>query len=290
MKKIRYILEALFLYLLFAVFGCMPAKTASNIGGWIGRTIGPKLAASRKARKHIKMAMPETKDERVEEIIQGMWENLGRVIAEYPHLEEISRKYTTFENENRLLSLLKNEGQPLIFIGGHLSNWEINSIALLTHHNKKVDATYRPPNNPWVARLLDNARTLKGRLKAYPKSTKSGRKIMQALRQGHTLGILIDQKYNEGIEVPFFNMPAMTNPVAVRLSQRYRCPLVPVKNIRGADGCSFRIITYPPLEVFHPDGTPRPVKDVLKEAHILLEAWIKDHPEQWLWLHHRWNV
>jgi len=289
MKKIRYAFEAVFLYLIFAIFKYLPAKTASNIGGWIGRVIGPRLAASRKAHKHILMAMPEISNERANEIVRGMWENLGRVIAEYPHLEKISRYYTTFENEERLLSLLEKEDQPLIFIGGHLSNWEINSIALLTHHNRSVDATYRAPNNPWVARLLDHARTLGGRLKAYPKSTESGRKIMQALKQGHALGILIDQKYNEGINVPFFNLPAMTNPVAVLLCQRYRCPLVPVKNIRGKDGCSFRIITYPPLDLFNEDGSPRPAEDVIKEAHALLEAWIREHPEQWLWLHHRWK-
>ena len=290
MKKIRYALEAAFLHLIFILFKCMPAKTASNVGGWIGRKIGPKLAASRKAHKHILMAMPEVSDERAHDIVRGMWENLGRVIAEYPHLEYLSKHHTTFENEKRLLSLLDKKDQPLIFIGGHLSNWEINSIALLTHHNISVDATYRPPNNPWVAKLLDHSRTLGNRLKAYPKSKESGRKIMQALKDGRALGILIDQKYNEGVEVPFFNMPAMTNPIAVLLAQRYRCPLVPVKNIRGEDGCSFRIITYPPLELFHSDGNPRPIEDVLKESHALLEGWIKEHPEQWLWLHHRWNT
>ncbi len=289
-KKIRYALEALFLHLMFIIFKCMPARTASNFGGWIGSTISSKLTASKKAYKHILMAMPETSEAQANKIVHGMWENLGRVIAEYPHLETISKRYTTFENEKRLLSLLESKDKPVIFIGGHLSNWEINSIALLTHHGKSVDATYRAPNNPWVAKLLNRARTLNNRLKAYPKSAESGRKIMQALKEGHALGILIDQKYNEGIEIPFFNIPAMTNPIAIMLCQRYHCPLVPVKNIRGKDGCSFRIITYPPLELFHPDGNPRPVEDVLKEAHALLEGWIKENPEQWLWLHNRWST
>ena len=289
MKKIRYFFEALFLYLVFAIFKCLPAKTASDIGGWIGRMIGPKLAASRKARKHILMALPEVDNERAGEIVRGMWENLGRVIAEYPHLETISRDHTSFENEKQILTLLEKKNQPVIFIGAHLSNWEINPIALLTHYNRSVDVTYRAPNNPWVAQLLDHARTLGNRVNAYPKSIASGRKIMQALKDGHALGILIDQKYNEGVDVPFFDMPAMTNPVSVLLCQRYHCPLVPVKNIRGKDGCSFRIITYPPLDLFDADGAPRPVEDVLKEAHVLLETWIKEYPEQWLWLHHRWK-
>ena len=289
MKKIRYFFEALSLYLVFAIFKCLSPKTASNLGGWVGRNVGPRLAASRKAHKHLRMAMPEVSDERANEIVSGMWENLGRVIAEYPHLEKISLNNVSVENEERLLSLLKKEDEPLVFIGGHLSNWEVNPIVLLTKYNRSVDVTYRPPNNPWVARLLDHARTLGNRVNAFPKSSASGRKIMQALKEGRALGILIDQKYNEGVEVPFFGLPAMTNPVAVLLCQRYRCPLVPVKNIRGKDGFSFRIITYPPLDLFDSKGDPRPVEDVLKEAHILLEAWIREHPEQWLWLHHRWE-
>ena len=290
MKKIRYFLEAVLIYLIFGLFKCLPAKAASDTGGWIGRHIGPLLPANDKAIRHILMAMPELEEPRAREIARGMWENLGRVVAEYPHLEEISRYNTVFENEQRLLSLLEKEDQPIIFIGGHISNWEINPIALLTHHNRSVDVTYRAPNNPWVVRLLDYARTLNRRVNAYPKSAASGRKMMQAMKEGHALGILIDQKYNEGIEVPFFGLPAMTNPIAVLLCQRYRCPLVPVKNIRSKDDRSFRIITYPPLGLFEQDGAPRPPEDVLKEAHALLEAWIREHPEQWLWLHNRWKT
>lgn len=288
-KKLRYFLEAIVLYMVFGIFKCLPPQTASNAGGWIGRNIGSLLAASRKARKHIKMAMPDKSDTQVNEIVRQMWENLGRVIAEYPHLEKISLDHSYFENKEELLSLFKKKDKPVIFIGGHLSNWEINSIALLAHHNISVDVTYRAPNNPWSAHLLNHARTLGNRLNAYPKSAQSGRKIMQALKDGHNLGILIDQKYNEGVQTNFFDIPAMTNPIAVLLSQRYRCPLVPVRNIRSEDGCSFKIITYPPLDVFDKKGSPLPVEHVLDQANKLLEAWIKENPGQWLWLHHRWK-
>lgn len=111
---------------------------------------------------------------------------------------------------------------------------------------------------------------------------------MKTLKDARSLGILIDQKYNEGIEADFFDMPAMTNPIFVQLCQRYKCPLIPVRNER-LDGCSFRLTSYPPLETFNADGTSRPVEDVIKDAHQLLETWIKERPEQWMWLHHRWK-
>ncbi|MFP4098143.1 MAG: lysophospholipid acyltransferase family protein [Alphaproteobacteria bacterium] len=289
MKKIRYICETLALHLLFFIFKSMPMRIASNTGGTIGRFIGPKLGANKKVRRHILKAL-NTNPQQADRIAQGMWENLGRVIAEYPHLEEISKNHTTFENEERLLSLIgKNEPQAAIFIGGHFANWEVCSAALLTQHNRKTDITYRAPNNPWVAKLLDKSRTLNHRLDSFPKSAESGRKIMQALKNKHTLGILIDQKYNEGIEIPFFERPAMTNPVAVQLAQRYRCPLVPLRIIRENNSCTFRIIIEPPLETIDENDNPRPVAHVLQDAHKLLESWITEKPEQWLWLHRRWK-
>ncbi len=287
MKRIRYFFEALFLHLIFILFAMFPPEKASNIGGWIGRAIGPRLATSRKARKNIIKALPQLGTKEQDGIIAGMWENLGRVIAEYPHLKKISKEHTIIENKGRLEALL-NKKQPIVFFGAHIANWEVNSTALLTQYNKPIALTYRAPNNPWTANLLDKARTLNGRLPAFPKSRESGKDILKTLKNGDALGILIDQKYNEGIEVEFFSLPAMTNPIFVHLCQKFKCPLVPVKNER-ISGCKFKITPYPPLILFDEDNKPRPVEDVIKDAHSLLEAWIKERPEQWIWIHRRWK-
>lgn len=287
-KKIRYFFEGILLWVLFGFFKLCSVRVASNIGGYIGRTIGPRLAASRKARKHIRLAMPKTTQQKEDQIITGMWDNLGRVIAEYPHLEDIGEHHTTINNLERLKPYLDNEDQAIIFIGAHLSNWEVNSMATLKQLNHPIDLTYRAPNNPWAAYLLNKARTLNGRLTAYPKSRESGRFIMKAIKDKKTLGILIDQKYNPGLEVNFFSQPAMTNPIFVSLAQKYKCALIPVRNQR-VNGHHFNLTPYPPLKLFNADGSARPVIDVIKEAHSLLEAWIADEPEQWIWLHKRWK-
>ncbi len=288
MKKIRYFFEGLLLWFLFGFFKLFTPKMSSNMGGYIGRTIGPKLAASRKAYRHIQLAMPNTPKERQDEIVRGMWDNLGRLIAEYPHLEKIAVEHTKINNLDRLKPYLDDKDQAIIFIGAHLGNWEVNSTATLKQLNHPIDLTYRAPNNPWSAYLLNKARTLNGRLTAYPKARESGRLIMRAIKDKKTLGILIDQKYNPGLEVNFFSKPAMTNPIFVSLAQKYKCALIPVRNQR-VNGCNFVITPYPPLRLFEKDGSPRPVEDIIKEAHSLLEAWIADKPEQWIWLHRRWK-
>ncbi|MGH1455223.1 MAG: lysophospholipid acyltransferase family protein [Alphaproteobacteria bacterium] len=287
MKKLRYIFEAVLLYALFFIFKTMSPEMASNIGGWIGKTIGPKLAASRKAKKNITRALPDKTETEKNKIIKDMWENLGRIIAEYPHLETLSLKNTqiTYKGDTKLLTQSKT---PMIFFGGHIGNWEVNCAATLTQMNRPATLTYRAPNNPFVAKLLDKTRTLNGRLTAYPKSRESGRHLIKTLKNAKSIGILIDQKYAEGLNIPFFGYDAMTNPIFVQLCQKFKCPLIPIRNER-LSGCNFRLTIYPPINVMNDDDTTRPIEDVIKESHKLLEEWITERPEQWLWLHRRWK-
>ena len=216
-----------------------------------------------------------------------MWDNLGRVIAEYPHLQEIGKHKTVTLGSEYAKDIFEHK-TPGIFFGGHIGNWEVNSTTTLEQLNYAVDLTYRAPNNKWTAKLLDKTRTLNGRLKAHPKSVESGRALLHTLRTGGALGILIDQKYNQGIETLFFGQPAMTNPIFVQLCQKYKCPLIPIRNIREK-GCSFTLKIYPEISVIDDEGKNRPIIDVINDAQALLEEWIIEKPEQWVWLHRRWK-
>ena len=287
MKQLRYILEAALLSLLLALFKILSPRTASNIGGAIGAFLGPKLAASRKAQRNLLRAFPDMDVATQKNVIKAMWENLGRVIAEYPHLKTIGQHHITIEGEEHLKAALDHPYGAIIF-GAHIGNWEICATALKAFYDKPISITYRPPNNPYVDRMLSTMRAIDEGVDALPKSSAGGKAMMKALKNGQTLGILIDQKYNEGLSVPFFGFEAMTNPFFVQMAQKYKCPLVAMRGER-LDGCNFRITVYEPLNVFNADGTPRAVEDVIKEAHALLEDWIKQRPEQWLWLHRRWK-
>ncbi|MCC6598166.1 MAG: lipid A biosynthesis acyltransferase [Alphaproteobacteria bacterium] len=287
MKNIRYFLEAVFLKAIFFIFGVLPVRGASATGAFIGRITGPRLAASRKAHRNLERAFPHISLDERNTIITGMWKNLGRVIAEYPHLERLGQSHTSIEGAENLTKAL-NRGKGAICFGAHLGNWEVNSVACLLQLGITVDASYRAPNNRWSADILMRARSLGGRLKAHPKSRSGGKRMMECVKNGGILGILIDQKYNEGLSVPFFGHDAMTNPFFVQLAQKYECPLIPVRNVR-TQGIQSRLIIYDEIKTFENDGTPRPVRDVILDAHNLLEGWIKETPAQWLWLHRRWK-
>lgn len=274
MKKIRYALEAALVAVLLAFFKILPPHVASNIGGAIGRTIGPKLAANRRAIKHIQASLPQADPKQV---IKGMWDNLGRVFAEYPHLERIAAERTEFVN----FGLFDKNKMPSILIAGHIANWEIAATTFFVN-GTTMDLIYRAPNNPWVDGMLKTLRSLNGKIATHPKSTRGMRQVVDGLKNKHNLGILIDQKYNQGIAANFFGRTAMTSPAFVQLAQKFGCPVYPVR-VERLKGCQFRVTVHPPLDMSKSTDT------LIAEAHTLLERWISERPDQWIWLHRRWK-
>lgn len=282
MKHLRYRLEALILHLIVLIFKTLPPVTASALGGFLGRSIGSKLPASRKAMANLDLIFPNKLISEKDKIVMEMWDNLGRIIAEYPHLEILSKTRTDIVNPDIIKNIIEQAGGA-VFIGGHTGNWEINGAALYTQFGQTIDLTYRPPNNPYAAGLLNKSRTLNGKLGAFPKARETARKLVKSLQDGRYLGVMIDQKFNEGIASLFLGHPAMTNPAPFQLSQKFGVPLVFVLSER-LPGCRFKMHVLEPLD------THKPLDDVMAEANSILSDWIIKHPGQWLWLHSRWNA
>ena len=281
MKSFRYLVEGIFVSFLIFIFKLMPVDMASAIGGFLGKHIGTRLAAGRKALRNLMLALPGKTDAEYKLIMDGMWENLGRTFAEYPHLETITTTRTVSIGDE-YLEPVKKAGKPCILFTGHLANWEIPA-AYAHKLGVDLDLIYRAPNNSRVDRILQECRSLGGKLVTYPKSSKGMRDVMMALKNGRRIGILIDQKYNQGLAMPFFRRTAMTSPAFVQLAQRFDCPLIPAR-VERLEGAHFRITIYPPLVT-----KDRSVEDVITESHALLEKWITEHPSQWLWVHRRWK-
>lgn len=280
MKNIRYFLEAILLSIFLLISKMLPVTWASNIGGFIGRTLGPRLATSRKALVNIKASLPNISDNEAQKIMTGMWDNLGRVMMEYAHLPHIGRDRTEIIGKD---ILEKYNNKPAIFFSGHLSNWEVCPPAVFLQIGFIINPIYRAPNNPFSDAMLNYARTMGGKLKTIPKSKTGTRHIVKTLQRNEGVGMLVDQKYNEGIPSNFFGRPAMTSPIFAQLAQRFDCPLIPLR-IERLKGPNFRVTIFDPLDI-----KDKSVEVLIDKSHALLEGWIKERPEQWLWLHRRWD-
>lgn len=281
-------LAGIAVWLFFAVMGLLPLDAASGLGGLIARNLGPLLPISRRAARRLKRVMPELSPGEVERILRAMWDNLGRVAAEYPHLHEIrcyeGGRVEVVGAEN--IDRLRDDGKGGIFFSGHLGNWEVASLAA-TQRGVPLSQVYRAPNNPIVDRLIFRIRERAIEGRRFPKGAEGGRKLARDLAEGGHLAMLVDQKLNEGIPVPFFGREAMTMTSLASFALKYDVPVVPAR-VERLKGARFRITALPPLELPRTGAREADVYETMRRVNALLEAWIRERPEQWLWLHSRW--
>jgi KDO2-lipid IV(A) lauroyltransferase len=286
MKKIKYFFETAIVKIIFGFFKLFSIDKASGIGAFIARNIGPKLPITNIARNNIRLAMPETSAAEIEHIITDMWDNLGRVAAEFTHIfnlseEEFFKRVTIEGSEN--ISLSKN---GLIFFSGHLANWEI-APRVPVIRGIKTNLIYRAANNKSVDNIMVDEREKQG-INLIPKGFKAAKKIIEILKAGEALAMLVDQKMNDGISVPFFGKAAMTAPAIARLAIKFDCPVIPSQVIR-TNKANFILKFYPPLKYEKTEDQEQDVYNIMVIINQLLEGWIKEHPSQWFWLHNRWK-
>ncbi|HZT87138.1 MAG TPA: lipid A biosynthesis lauroyl acyltransferase [Stellaceae bacterium] len=280
-------LQALAAAPLFALFRLLPFDRASAAGGALARCIGPRLAVSKVARRNLRSAFPDLPAAEIEKIVHGMWDNLGRVAAEYAHLREIrvfdpdGRVETRgFEHMDRAVAA----GRRMIIFSGHLGNWEIGALAA-AQYGIDVAQIYRAANNPIVDRMVLRCRGDHGEF--IPKGAVASRRALAALRRGAHLTLLADQKLNDGIAVPFFGRPAMTAPALAILALRFDCDVLPAR-VERLGGARFRLTVHPPLPLRRSGDAAADAAALMTQVNAILEQWIRECPEQWFWVHRRW--
>lgn len=285
-KEAAYFLQAVLLAAFLGLCWLLPIDRASELGGWIGRTLGPRMGQNRKAARNLARALPENSEAENRRILRGMWDNLGRVIAEYPHLRRIC---ATLEGGRveviglEFIRALKESGKPGILFGAHLANWEIQPY-LARHAGLSLGLIYRAPNNGWVDRLL---RWLRDSPMLFRKGEEGARALYRLLRNGGHVAMLVDQKMNDGIAVPFFGRDAMTAPAIAQFALRTGCVLLPVRTER-LRSARFRITVLPPLEIVPSGSRQADEYEIMLQINRIVEDWVRARPEQWLWLHRRW--
>ncbi len=265
----------------------MSPERASNTGAWLTRTIGPLLSQHKTTKRNLRLAFPEWDDAQVEAVAREAWENIGRTAGELPHLPKID-PYTSGRVEIiglEILDAVRDSGKGAVFFSGHFANWEIMPAAICQRIPEAV-MTYRALNNPHIDKRLNKLRRDYGTGTTTPKGIGT-RELMRALARHHPIALMNDQKFREGLAVPFFGYDALTAPGPTRLALKYGVPLVPVST-RRTGPARFCIEFHTP---FTPQDTGHPEADVartLTEINAFLEETVRRAPGQWFWQHRRW--
>lgn len=268
----------------------------ANLGGWLMRNIGPILPENRIARDNLKHAFPEKSDSEIEKILLGVWDNLGRVGAEFAQLDRLwnydadhperPSRIEFSEVDIERFTRLANDGKPALIFASHLANWELPAICAATHHLESA-VLYRRPNITAIDNWLRETRSASmGTL--ISTGLDAPMQISDALKRGVHVGMLVDQYYVRGVEVTFFGRRTKANPFLARLARHFDCPIHGTRIIRLPNNRFRAELTEEVKPAYDAEGKI----DVVATTQIIMtviEGWIREHPEQWLWLHRRWR-
>lgn len=288
-RRLRRRAEAALMRALLGVLRRLSIDRASAIGGAIGRAIGPHLGVTRHARKNLRACFGEKPDAEIAQIIRAMWDNLGRTAFEYAHLDN----FRFYEKDSRIevrglrhVDQVVAAGKGAIFVSGHFANWELLSSGL-AQRGLPVMTVYRAASNPLADEIITGLRGSLGALRQAPKGPGGARLLLSWLGQRNYVAMLVDQKMNDGVKAIFFGRPAMCPPAAAQLARRFGCPIV-FASIRRTGGAHFIVEVQEPFFVNESKDRATDILAGVNETNRRLEDFIRQYPEQWLWLHRRW--
>jgi KDO2-lipid IV(A) lauroyltransferase len=281
-------------WLLKAIRRTDPDRIADRSASFL-RRVGPFLPEHRTGRANLAAAFPEKSAAEIEQILSGVWDNLGRVAAEYAHLDRLwdcdldrpsaGRIEVPPEAIERFMRL-RDDGKPALVFAAHLANWELPALAGAAY-GLEAAVLYRVPNIGNVAAAVREIRAPNmGNLISTGITAPSA--VAAALERGLHVGILVDQFYYHGVEVDFFGRRCKANPMVAKLARHFECPIHGTRVVRLPDH-RFRIELTEEISPPRDSEGRIDVQATTQTINTIIEGWVREHPEQWLWLHRRWR-
>jgi Kdo2-lipid IVA lauroyltransferase/acyltransferase len=270
-------------------------RTANAVGAFM-RRIGPFLPEHRTGRDNLRAAFPQKSDAEIEQILAGVWDNLGRIAVEFAHLDEFCVEHVgpqtadpisyTAETAERYEHVIRGE-KPTLGFAAHLANWELPAVVVKAL-GAKAAILYRRPNIAPVSDIIVELREpLMGELISTGLSAPV--QLSRLAQTGVHLGMLVDQHFTKGVEVIFFGRRCMANPLIALLARQTENPIRGMRVVRKPDGNSFSVEVTEPIEPARDAEGGIDVARTMQAVTAVIEGWVREHPEQWLWLHRRWR-
>lgn len=286
-KAVIHVIQAIPAIVTLEICRRLPIRCTAAFGAFVLRTIGPLVKADKVARRNLARAYPEKSPAEIDTIVRGIWDNLGRGACEWARIDLIDTKdpdQVEVIGEQHLMTAAA-QGTFVVFTA-HMANWEVASVVAFQRGIPLVNI-YRPMRNPWMDWYIRRRRSrFCGEL--IPKREREGlRRLYRAMANGAGIGLMVDQKLNEGLPVAFFGRDAMTAPMPADIALRLRCPLLPTR-LERLPGSRFRVTIEPPMPL--PDSGDKKADTIalMTAINVRIETWVRARPEQWFWVHRRW--
>ena len=285
MKIIRYFFEYILIVILFGLFKLLGYKISSEVGCFLGKIFGPFFRSKKIIKNNLIKFDNSLSPEKIKKITTEMWGSYGRILSEYPHIANFRKgdldKYIKIENLEKLEEI-KN-GQPVIFISAHFSNFELMAM-VIEKAGVNLSAIYRPLNNKMVNSIMEPLRKKYICKNQVKKGINGIRESLKFFKQGMSIAIMIDQRVSEGEKINFFDHPALTTTIPAQFVKKFKCKIQPV-HIERYDKINFKI-TFDEQIIIEENANENLISIKLNQW---LEKKIKKNPSQWIWSHDRWK-
>ena len=262
-------------------------ERASRLGGALLRTLGPKVGTHRTVVRNLRIAFPDMPRAEREAMALEIWERIGRSFAETAVMDQLTPESGRLEIVGaERLAAIRDGGKPVVFVSGHLSNFEVMA-AVLVASGVPVQVTYRAANNPYVDAQIRAARARYGVKLFAPKGGDGARELLQGLERGESVALLNDQKFSEGPQVTFFGQPVNAAPGPSRLALRFGTVMQPISVVR-LPGVRFRVTAHEPIPVPPTGDRQADIARGVQAITTFIEDRVREVPEDWFWVHKRW--
>ncbi|WP_062230714.1 lipid A biosynthesis lauroyl acyltransferase [Aureimonas sp. N4] len=294
-KKTRDYVAAKLLFAILRVLRLFPAQKGLRAADRLARLIGPITSRHKLALDNLALAYPEKDRAWVEATARANWGQMGRIAAEYVFLDEIfdfdparppGEGLIEVEGIDLFLEL-RDSDKPIIFFTGHLGCFELLPICAATF-GLEVTALFRQPNNRYIAREVQTARKTRGG-HLVPSKAGAAWALASILDRRSNVGMLVDQKFAKGAPTTFFGRPCRTNPLLPKLVRQFDCDVYPARSIRLPNG-RYRLELQPRLELPRTETGEIDIPASCQTLNDVVEGWVREHPEQWMWFHRRWQL
>ncbi len=286
MNKIKYFFQFLIIIFMFLIFKILGVKISSFIGGKIFEFIGPFFRSKKIIHLNIKRVFPNLEQKEINKISSRMWNNYGRVFAEYIFIKRFRNSELNdniiFEGKE-ILNDLKEKNIKAIFISGHFSNFELMAMQI-EKFGIKIAAIYRPLNNIFLNFIMENIRTKYICKKQIKKGVGGLKDLLKLNKEGYSTALMIDQRVSQGTKLNFFNEKAFTTTIPAQLVKKFNMPVVPIF-IERFDGIKFKMKVHKPI--YFSDNNS--IDNITGKLNRILERMILDSPNYWIWSHNRWK-
>ena len=291
MKIIRYFLEFVIVIIFFLIFKIIGLKLSSDLGEIIGKYFGPLFRKRTIAKKNILIAFPNFNEKSINEMIDRMWKNIGRIFGEYIHINKFSiidnsKKKIVFTNRNDT-EILKKNNKPIVFFSGHFANFELMAKCL-QELGFNIGAIYRPLNNIFLNPIMEFIRKKYICPIQIEKGSNGTKKLIKHISNNNPLALMVDQRLSSSIRVPFFDQPATTTITPAQLAIKYDALLVPVF-LKRLEKTNFEFFIEEPLITNQTNDYDKDIFNITQIMNIKIEEFIKRDPAHWLWSHDRWK-